>query len=301
MKKKAPEAEKENSERWLLTYSDMITLLLALFIVLYAISTVDKEKYNAIAAGFGEALGNGAGSGSQNGGGGKSDGDGESLNFGQLFSIFLQNADNPAISGIAIGEGQIKFTLSGDLIFAPNSAVLSSVGKDALDFFLPSIKVMTPYINKIEIDGHTSLATNPIVNDWDLSSDRAKVVLKYMEGKEFSEKDRFMMSAFGPHEPIDGVDPTAAANRRVELTITRNAVELDNTQLLFDILQYDYNQQFTLLGTDGKPLDRIYGADAKSAAQAIMDGINQKYAESPNVPSSESVTGEGSGIEVAEN
>jgi chemotaxis protein MotB len=37
--------EHENHERWLLTYSDMITLLLALFIVLFSISSVNISKY----------------------------------------------------------------------------------------------------------------------------------------------------------------------------------------------------------------------------------------------------------------
>jgi chemotaxis protein MotB len=47
----------DNSERWLLTYADMITLLMVLFIVLFAISQVDQKKFaalkNGIAAGFG--------------------------------------------------------------------------------------------------------------------------------------------------------------------------------------------------------------------------------------------------------
>ena len=52
MSKKHREEEegKENSERWLLTYSDMITLLLALFIMMYTMSSVDAKKYNELSA-----------------------------------------------------------------------------------------------------------------------------------------------------------------------------------------------------------------------------------------------------------
>jgi chemotaxis protein MotB len=35
----------ENEERWLLTYADMITLLMALFMVLFSISSVNTTKY----------------------------------------------------------------------------------------------------------------------------------------------------------------------------------------------------------------------------------------------------------------
>jgi chemotaxis protein MotB len=47
-KKRGPEEEHENHERWLLTYSDMITLLLALFIVLYSISSVNISKFETL-------------------------------------------------------------------------------------------------------------------------------------------------------------------------------------------------------------------------------------------------------------
>ncbi len=56
--KKHEEEEHENHERWMVSYADMVTLLLVLFIVLYAMSQVDKEKFAALASGLSETFGN---------------------------------------------------------------------------------------------------------------------------------------------------------------------------------------------------------------------------------------------------
>ena len=47
-RKKGPAVEHENEERWLLTYADMITLLMALFMVLFSISSVNVSKYQTL-------------------------------------------------------------------------------------------------------------------------------------------------------------------------------------------------------------------------------------------------------------
>ncbi|MDP3890251.1 flagellar motor protein MotB [Nocardioides sp.] len=56
--RRVPAEEHENHERWLVSYADMITVLMALFIVLYAMSQVDESKYQelkqSLRAGFGE-------------------------------------------------------------------------------------------------------------------------------------------------------------------------------------------------------------------------------------------------------
>ena len=56
-RKREVEEEHENGERWLVSYSDMMTVLVALFIVLYAMSQVDQVKFDqlrtSLAAGFG--------------------------------------------------------------------------------------------------------------------------------------------------------------------------------------------------------------------------------------------------------
>jgi chemotaxis protein MotB len=55
--KKHEEEEHENHERWLVSYADMMTLLLVLFVVLFAMSQVDKAKFAALASGLSEAFG----------------------------------------------------------------------------------------------------------------------------------------------------------------------------------------------------------------------------------------------------
>jgi chemotaxis protein MotB len=58
-KRREVEEEHVNHERWLITYADMITLLMVLFIVLFAISQVDQKRFemlrDGMAAGFGQS------------------------------------------------------------------------------------------------------------------------------------------------------------------------------------------------------------------------------------------------------
>jgi chemotaxis protein MotB len=55
--KKHEEEEHENHERWLVSYADMMTLLLVLFVVLYAMSQVDQAKFAALAKGLSASFG----------------------------------------------------------------------------------------------------------------------------------------------------------------------------------------------------------------------------------------------------
>src|ERR1700756_3769421 len=56
-----PEEHEEhvNHEAWVIPYADLLTLLMAMFIALFAMSTVDVSKFKAFAIGFNEALGGG--------------------------------------------------------------------------------------------------------------------------------------------------------------------------------------------------------------------------------------------------
>jgi chemotaxis protein MotB len=55
--KKHEEEEHENHERWLVSYADMVTLLMCLFIVLYALGQVDISKFTAFSEGLQQGFG----------------------------------------------------------------------------------------------------------------------------------------------------------------------------------------------------------------------------------------------------
>ena len=55
-KRRGPAAEQSNEERWLLTYADMITLLMALFMVLFSIANVNQEKMKQLSKSLNEAF-----------------------------------------------------------------------------------------------------------------------------------------------------------------------------------------------------------------------------------------------------
>jgi chemotaxis protein MotB len=52
MSKKEEHEEHVNHERWLVSYADMVTLLMVVFIILFAMATVDAKKFSALAAGL---------------------------------------------------------------------------------------------------------------------------------------------------------------------------------------------------------------------------------------------------------
>ncbi|GAB3761211.1 chemotaxis protein MotB [Nocardioides ginsengisegetis] len=56
-RRRGHEEEHENHERWLVTYADMLTLLMVLFIVMFAMSSVDEKKYNALRSGLADGFG----------------------------------------------------------------------------------------------------------------------------------------------------------------------------------------------------------------------------------------------------
>lgn len=58
--KAKPRQKKDNSERWLLTYSDLITLLMILFVLLFAMSNVSQEKYEKLSESLSSSMGEGA-------------------------------------------------------------------------------------------------------------------------------------------------------------------------------------------------------------------------------------------------
>jgi chemotaxis protein MotB len=282
--------EHENHERWLVSYADMMTLLMVLFIVMFAISQVDTKKFMALktglSAGFGAPVAMLSGADQLLSVGGKISGDAPNLggiagnknpnpNMTNALNVEenaervadLVNATQKAsvkaeVENLKKAQAQLEKALkqagltkqasfrfdqrglvvsiaTDKVLFASGDATLLPGGRRILDVIAPTLDTLP---NHLIIDGHTDsnpISTPQFPSNWELSSDRANGVLRYLLTAHHFAADRMNSSGFADTHPIDkGTSAKAmAANRRVEIVVVarvddgagRAVAELGNT------------------------------------------------------------------------
>lgn len=230
-KRHEQEHEEENSERWLLTYSDLITLLLALFIILYSIAQVDAKKFNAIAEQFHSQMGDNPG-----GGTGTVSGDGTGADFSgaeamsaldqvyQALNEFIVENDLQQQIELDNTDRYVRIHIRDTLMFVPDSAILLDESRPLLENIEKAIAQVYENVDYITFSGHTadvggrSLADDQI--SWRLSTERAITVLNDFIGYGLPQK-KLSIQGFAHFSPIAANDTEEgrAKNRRVEITI----------------------------------------------------------------------------------
>jgi chemotaxis protein MotB len=233
MSRKAPEpAHAENHERWIVSYADMLTLLFALFVVLYAISDTNPEKLTVVRTSLDKAFDVGVLTSSDGaspvfeGGGGLS----PSLDEMKLNSLKIVS-DNMATfaaeTGI-IGKIQVRssadgvtISLADDLLFASASADFRPGSQDVLQRLAALLNELP---NEVRVEGHTDnvpVNSGTYSSNWELSSARATTVLRYLVDEAGMDPERMSAVAFADTRPI-GDNATAegrALNRRADIVI----------------------------------------------------------------------------------
>ena len=249
-RKKANETP-TNGGRWFLTYSDMITLLLALFLMLYSMSTVDAQKYKAMAVGFHSAFGTGgtaSGTGSGTGNAyyyipGVTTTSSASSSLGKValrgedalteVYIILQNyiTQNNLQNMIEVKDtgAYVQVHLKDIVLFNPNSATVLDSSKPILKEIETALSKVYSRIDHITISGHTAdVVVDQQHSDaisWQLSTDRSVTVLNELIKNGLPE-NKLSIQGYAHYDPI-ATNSTAegqAKNRRVEITIYKNPV-----------------------------------------------------------------------------
>lgn len=228
------EEKKENSERWLLTYSDMITLLLALFIILYSISVVDSAKFKKIAEGMGEALNNPKSSQTSNnvkGGSNTNKGNTSSVivvensleKVAKELNAYIKSHNLNDQLNLTQSATQVKLTIKDSAFFAPDKAVLLPGSNKVLNNVAKVLKSVFDDIDHITISGHTANVGKDNIVAWQLSSDRALLVL----GKFINyglEQNKFSIEGNSHYKPAapNTTEENLSKNRRVEIIVSKN-------------------------------------------------------------------------------
>jgi chemotaxis protein MotB len=226
---KGEEGGKVGQERWLLTYADMITLLLALFIVMYSMSTIDAEKFSNVTKALAGQLKAGQSIFEKSLGSDiieKQLSDLQELRVLQQsvrHQIIQENLRRNAPIGIStkIDQRGLVIHIEESALFDPGKADLKPRAFEALSLVSTQIKGLE---NPIRIEGHTDnspINTARFPSNWELSSSRAITVVRYFI--EEYEIDPTMIAAlgYGEFRPIaDNATPEGRAlNRRVDIVV----------------------------------------------------------------------------------
>ncbi|MDS0528539.1 flagellar motor protein MotB [Clostridium sp. SHJSY1] len=230
--------KKENSERWLLTYSDLITLLMALFVILYASSNVDKEKYQQISTSLHQAFNmNDSGNvGVIEGNPATGDPDKEEIENNEITEEQKLNSIKVQIDKLiseAGLEGSVStkseerglvISFSDTILFDSAKAIVKDDHKKQL---IDISKVLNKVDNDIIIEGHTdnvAIKNDLYDSNWELSSARAVNVLKTFANECQVSSNRLSTRAYGEYKPVttNDTEEGRAKNRRVDILIVNN-------------------------------------------------------------------------------
>jgi chemotaxis protein MotB len=232
------EVEPENTDRWLLTYADLITLLLGLFVILYAMSNIDATKYTALVNAFGDVFGEtpvGRGAGIAGG-------IQPPINVMQSDRNRIDNEIREALQhhsesgAITISNNArgVTIHIAEGLLFESGSADLKPSAAAALDTIAG---VLARFPNDVRVEGHTDnvpISTSAFPSNWHLSVARALNTAYYLVTKHGLKQERVGVvgySEFQPLAPNTSVD-NRARNRRVDIVVVTKVAEEANTEHL---------------------------------------------------------------------
>ncbi|MGI9952977.1 flagellar motor protein MotB [Moorellaceae bacterium AZ2] len=246
MLRRGAEEKHDNKERWLLTYADLITLLMIFFVVMYAISDTNMKKLSALAQSLGQALSGSPGGifteagpsmiPGLSGGPALPEPTGEGKAGSALDQVYAQLSDYIAASGL-----QQEITLNKEergLVVGMVETVLFPRGSDQLtprarEIITKVGKMLAPLPNYLRIEGHTDnlpIQTERFPSNWELASARALNVLHVLITDAGINPERLSATSYGEYRPLAPNDSEAnmARNRRVDIVVlkeTFNVVE----------------------------------------------------------------------------
>lgn len=207
-----------DTNAWLATYGDMITLLMCFFVIFFSISEVNVALFEDLKNGFESDITN------------KETKSPISLLAKQLDSIYDNPADDNLDVEVDLLKRGINIRLASKDLFRSGDAQLSRSGRKTVDEISNSLlSIVERYNLTCDIEGHTDdipIRSYKFPSNWELSASRAANVLRQMidSGIPKEQSRAIGFSDIRPIiEPRDStgslVKGARAANRRVEIVI----------------------------------------------------------------------------------
>lgn len=219
------------------TFSDLMTLLLTFFILLYSMSTIDVFKFENVASALqsvliGEAKPTIFSDDIPPGNVPINDllpieqtqieeMNTELVQLYQLVNEYVKREGLQAEISVRADRRGVIIDIKEKVLFDSGAAVLKGNSKEVLD---KVVMLIEQFDNKIIVEGHTDtvpINTAKFPSNWELSVIRAINVLRYFTEEKDIDPVRISVAGYGKYKPISTNDNTLgrAMNRRVNILI----------------------------------------------------------------------------------
>lgn len=229
--------EEHMDESWLIPYADILTLLLALFIVLFASAQVDQKKFDQLAAALNTAFSgspslfekntavvDNASQASQSREQAYLQETVQLLEIKKEIDRYIQQNNMTGDLQTVLTEDGLMIRIKDSALFASGSAQLLPDSKPFADEIA---KMLATLPQRVVVSGHTDnvpINTREFPSNWELSSTRAINFMKFLLAEGNLKAERFSAIGYGEYRPIAPNDGSESRqkNRRVEILIMRN-------------------------------------------------------------------------------
>lgn len=169
---KPPEKKCEETEDWLLTYSDMVTLLLTFFILLVSISKIDAVQFEAVKTGIHKGMG-------------KEDLDRPLDALKESMKEIVQALQIEKVANIGHDHDGIVIEFASSIFYQPGSAELKPEATKVMQTLAGTLSEPRYANFQVEVQGHTDdqpIHTAQFPSNWELSAARATGVVRHLIG-----------------------------------------------------------------------------------------------------------------------
>jgi len=239
-REKKPEEPKAGLPEWLATYGDLVTLLMCFFVLLFAFSSIDAQKFEAVMQSFQGSTGILPG--------GKTLADGplvfngmpeaqttESPEESQKLEAlkeqveqYLQQNNLQENIQVELDARGLLLRFKDNILFDSGKAELKTEALTILDYLGGLLSKPEFAERYIRVEGHTDnvpISTSRFPSNWELSASRAASVIRHYIEKNGIRPDRFTASGYGEYYPVadNATAEGRALNRRVDIVILRES------------------------------------------------------------------------------
>lgn len=194
--------------------------------------------------------------------------------FDTLFQYIGEMIDAEDLSDVVSvesGASHITIRFKDSVMFRPDSAVLTTEGREIISKFSPIIREVNNSIQTLTVSGHTAKAASYDINDFSLSSNRAVSVQNLLDFLHTVDYEKYIVTGYGPNRPLASNDTVdgRAQNRRVEIVLLKayNELDLTNREVLKDY--------FTQMGMTNEEFDAMFPkVDPETLPEGAVDRVD---------------------------